>query len=246
MALEMTHRRLAAILVGGLAIIAASSLPLLAALGGQDARADARRSSQTDTSDWPQHNLEIGGGRNSPLNEITTSNVSRLVQKWSYKLDPTDIVNQITPIVLDGAMYFNAGSTLFSLDASTGALRWKYSVEPAFTGSTLGRRGPASDGGHIIYAYGGTGAQAVLYAVDARTGKGVESFGNKGRLQIADAAVRFKYPQKDPTGYEMAAPPIFYKGMLYLGLAQSEKRITGGITVAVDASTGAIKRAIST
>lgn len=240
MALRMKRRHLAVMVVVS-AIATAWSWPPVAVVGAQ-----APGSSQGQTFDWPQHNLDIGGGRNAPLDEVNTSNVDKMVLKWSFKTEPLDIISQITPVVLDGAMYLNAGSTLFALDARTGALRWKYSVEPSFTGSTLGRRGPASDGSHVIYAYGGSGAQAVLYAVDTRTGKAIESFGNRGRLQIADAAVRFKYPQKDPTGYEMAAPPIFYKGMLYLGLAQSEKRITGGIMVAVDGTTGAIKWAFST
>src|SRR5262249_55055634 len=92
---------------------------------------------------------------------------------------------------------------------------------------------------------GGTGAGAVLFAMDAG-GKPIEGFGQKGRLQIADAAVHFKYADKDPTGYEMAAPPVVYNGTLYAGLAQSEKRIFRGLVVALDANTGAVKWVFNT
>src|SRR5437868_1176721 len=81
--------------------------------------------------------------------------------------------------------------------------------EPAFTGDG---RGPTCGGGRV-YAYG----REVLFAADAKTGAVVESFGNKGRLQVADA-IRVKYPQQDATGYEMSSPPAYYNGTLYVGL----------------------------
>jgi glucose dehydrogenase len=189
-------------------------------------------------ADWTLHNLDLGGGRYSPVDQINTSNVSALTLKWFHELDGPDTITQVTPLVVDGVMYFNAGSRLVAINAVTGTFLWDLRIEPTFPGSG---RGPAYGNGRI-YAYG----RSVLYAVDARTGRIVESFGNKGRLQIADAAVRFKYPDKDPTGYQMVSPPAYYGGTLYLGLAQSEGHIPGGLVVAVDAGTGAIKWAFNT
>jgi glucose dehydrogenase len=82
--------------------------------------------------------------------------------------------------------------------------------------------------------------------VDVKTGKVDEAFGNKGRLQIPDAALQFKYPGKDPTGYQIAGPPSYHNRTLYIGLAQSDSHIAGGLVVAADARTGAIKWVFNT
>ncbi len=206
-----------------------------AAAGEQPAGAQAGRSGNTD---WPLHNLDLRNGRFSPLDQIGAANVGSLAVKWSYEVGPSDNIGQITPLVIDGVMYFNAGSTLFAVDGASGALKWKAQVEPAFPGTG---RGPSYGDGRI-YAHG----LSVVYAVDARTGRLVESFGNKGRLQIADAALQFKYPERDPTGYRVASPPAYHNGMLYAGLAQSEGHIPGGLVVAADAKTGAIKWVFNT
>src|SRR5262245_2105331 len=133
--------------------------------------AAAAQTTAPDRFDWPQHNLDLRGSRYAAIADIDTSNVARLTLKWSLPLEPSDIVNQVTPLVIDGVMYLNAGSKLFAVDGATGKPRWTRTVEPAFPGSTLGRRGAASDNGRVIYAYGGSGGSAVLYAVDARTGQ---------------------------------------------------------------------------
>jgi glucose dehydrogenase len=135
-------------------------------------------------------------------------------------------------------MYVDAGSKLFAVDAATGRLRWNVQIDPPFPATG---RGPIFGDG-MIYAYG----QSILYAIDAKSGRIVESFGNKGRLEIGRAATQFKYPDKDPTGYQLTASPAYFNGTLYLGLAQSEHHIPGGLVVAVDGRTGAIKWVFNT
>ena len=119
-----------------------------------------------------------------------------------------------------------------------GSCSGTFRIEPPFPATG---RGPIYGDGRI-YAYG----QSILYAVDAKTGRIVESFANKGRLEIARAAVQFKYPDKDPTGYQLTSSPAYFNGTLYVGLAQSEHHIPGGLVVAVDGKTGAIKWVFNT
>lgn len=188
-------------------------------------------------ADWTGHNYDLKNGRYSPLDQINVSNVAQLAQKWSFEMGGANNIAQVTPLVVDGVMYFNAGSKLVALDAVTGTSKWTIDVDPPFPG---GGRGPSYGDGRI-YAYGRT----IVYAVDAKTGKLVEAFGNRGRLQIADV-VHFKYPEKDPTGYQMAGPPAYHAGNLYLGIAQSDSHIPGGLVVSVDGRTGAVKWAFST
>jgi quinohemoprotein ethanol dehydrogenase len=188
--------------------------------------------------DWPSHNLDLRSGRYAQLDEINASNAGRLTLRWSYDLGAADNFSRNTPLVIDGIIYVNAGSRLLAVTAATGRLLWNVQVDPAFPASG---RGPTYGDGRV-YAFGRT----VLYAVDAKTGTIVESFGNKGRLEIARTALQFKYPDKDPTGYEMTTPPAYYDGTLYVALAQSEHHIPGGLVVAVDGRTGGVKWVFNT
>ena len=233
--------------VGHLGTIAvACSLAALVVSIGPTARAQTsgttpRQAGQPGDVDWRSHNFDLSNGHYSPVDEINVSNVGRLALKWSFPMDAADVVTQVTPVVVDGIMYFNAGSKLFAVNAVTGQSVWTFEAQPAFRGSGIGRRGPTYADGRI-YAYGET----ILYAVDAKTGKIVESFGYKGRLLPADAAVRFKYKDREALGYQIASPPVFHNGTMYLGIAQSERHIQGGLVVAFDAATGAVKWVFNT
>jgi quinoprotein glucose dehydrogenase len=189
-------------------------------------------------NDWRLHNFDLHSSRYSPADEINGSNVGRLTLQWSIETGGSDTITQATPLVVDGVMYFNAGSKLMAVNAATGASIWTYQVTPAFPGNG---RGPTYGDGRI-YAYGAS----IMYAVDAKTGQLVESFGGKGRLQVADAAVKFKYPDKDPVGYKMMSPPAYFNGTLYVALALSENHIPGGLVVALDGTTGAVKWVFNT
>jgi quinohemoprotein ethanol dehydrogenase len=194
------------------------------------------------SGDWPSHNLDIRNSRYSPLDQINTSNAGRLTEQWSIQASGADIITQLTPLVVDGVMYYNAGSKLFAVNAATGATLWTYQVDPPFRGAG---RGPTYADGRI-YAYGGTYGANVMYVVDAKTGKPVPSFGSKGRMLVSDEIVKFKYPKKEAAGYMTVGPPAHHNGMLYVALAQSEKHIPGGLLAAMDGKTGAVKWVFST
>ena len=190
--------------------------------------------------DWPRHNLDEYNSRFSPLSEIDRSNVGSLELKWSMRTDVTMRVGEVTPLVVDGVMYFHSGSTLFAVDGATGEEVWTFEAEEPFTG---GGRGPAYGDGRI-YAYG----QTIMYAVDARTGTLVDSFGRDGLLRITNAALTFKYPDTYPPdidplslGYMMTNPPAYRDGTIYVGLPFSDSLLPGGLLVAADAETGAVK-----
>lgn len=216
--------------VTGALIVAASVMPCGTTTGAQG--------SAGGNTDWSLHNADLGNRRYAPLDEINVSNVDKMVLKWSFEVGGAENLRQVTPLVVDGVMYFNAGSKLYAVNAATGQQIWTAQVEPEFAGNG---RGPTYADGRI-YAYG----RKVMFAVDAKTGAVVESFGNKGRLQVADAAIRFKYPKQDATGYDMNSPPAYYNGTLYVGMALSEAHIPGGLLVALDAATGAVKWAFKT
>src|SRR5215831_10843662 len=71
----------------------AASSSMLTAAGAQSAA--------SDRFDWPQHNLDLRGSRYSAVADIDRSNVGRLAVKWSLPLEASDIVTQVTPLVID-------------------------------------------------------------------------------------------------------------------------------------------------
>ena len=200
---------------------------------------DWAQTAPASSGNWPLHNADASNGRYSPLDEINRRNAHSLETRWSYRL-PAGSIGSATPIVVDGTMFVNSGSTLYALDAASGALRWDLEVEPSFV---PGGRGPAYGDG-TVYATG----RSMLYAVNARTGELVPSFGKNGVLNVLREALEFKDPGRysgdfDATtvGYMLSSSPTYEGGMLYMGIAQSENLIAGGFVVALNAETGTVK-----
>jgi PQQ-dependent dehydrogenase (methanol/ethanol family) len=209
--------------------------------------AAAPAAAQEGSTNWTSQNLNLDNNRFAPLDEIDTANVSRLVERWSYEVGPTDNIAQATPLVIDGVMYLHSRSTLFALNAATGEELWT-SVLDAGSESGSPVRGPTFADGNI-YAYRG----ADLYAMDADTGAPVETFGNQGVLPVVSTALQMKYPDDYPPnldpvsiGYRITTPPAHHDGTMYVAAALSEGHIPGGLVIATDADTGAIRWVFNT
>jgi alcohol dehydrogenase (cytochrome c) len=201
------------------------------------------RVSEAGKTDWTLHNVDLSNTRYSPANEITPSNAGNLTLKWSF--DAGGSIAEITPLVVDGVMYFNSGSKLFAVDAVTGKSIWTFQMEPVFQG---GGRGPTYGNG-AVFAFGPSG----MYSVDAKTGKLLENFGDQGLLRLVNNALEFKYPGKYPAdfdtasiGYSMRTPPAYYNNTLYVGLSLGDAHVPGGLLAAIDATTGDIKWVFNT
>ena len=142
-------------------------------------------------------------------------------------------------------MYLNAGSTLFAVNAVSGESIWTMTMDETLVARG---RGPAYGDGRV-YAFGA----ATMYATDGKTGELVESFGDAGRLEIISEALHFQYPDAyppgfdaDSLGYQLTTPPVYFDNTLYAGVALSENHIPGGLVIAADATTGAIKWVFNT
>jgi glucose dehydrogenase len=207
---------------------------LLTAVGAQN------RLTTAQAADWPLHNLDLHNSRYAQLTAINASNAGQLTLKWSFDLPSKTVVGSSTPLVVDGVMYFNSGSVIFAVDAATGKSLWTKEMEPAFP---PGGRGPAFGDGKLFVS-----GRSMLGAVDPKTGQPVKSFGTNGTLNAGTKVLEFKDPGKyaanfDPEalGYMIASAPTYFRGTLYLGLAQADSLIAGGLIVALDANTGAVK-----
>jgi glucose dehydrogenase len=114
--------------------------------------------------------------RYSSANEIDPSNAGNLTLKWSFDAEAS--IAEITPLVVDGVMYFNAGSKLFAVNAVTGKAIWIFQTKPDFPG---GSRGPTYADGKV-FAFG----PSSMYSVEAKTGKLLENFGDQGLLRLVN------------------------------------------------------------
>ena len=238
-------------------LMAATAASIAAVIAGIPASSEQARRSQTThhsplprvtaggQADWPLHNLDLKGSRYSSLDEINTTNVDGLELAWSFEPGAGPGIAQATPLVVDGVMYLNAGSTLFAVNAVSGESIWTLTMDETLAARG---RGPAYGDGRV-YAFGA----ATMYATDGKTGELVESFGDAGRLEIISEALHFQYPDAyppgfdaDSLGYQLTTPPVYFDNTLYAGVALSENHIPGGLVIAADATTGAIKWVFNT
>lgn len=132
--------------------------------------------------DWAEY---LGGpDRNhySSLKQIRPANVAQLKMAWQYHTRDTG-QTQCNPIIVDGILYgMTAATQPFAVDAATGRERWKREATAKNEGASTSRGlvyWAEGDDKRILYTNG-----SWLYALDARTGKPIASFGQQGRTSL--------------------------------------------------------------
>lgn len=160
-------------------------------------------------ADWPMYNRDLAGTRYSPLTQINTTNVARLIQTWSYRLRPEDkvlvapspneIFQEVTPIVVNGVMYVPSGDRVVALEPETGKEIWRYEL----------KEGLASFRGVSYWPGNGSNPPRIFFttarkmmALNAVTGEPSTGFGTNGEIEL-------KIPY-------IGAPAI-YKNLILMG-----------------------------
>ncbi len=164
--------------------------------------------------DFPAYGGGPEGNRYSSLSQINRENVSKLKVAWSYDTDDGAGDPQTQPIVVDGVLYgLTPRHKVVALDAGTGKLLWR------FDSGIVGRGANRSV---VYWASGGdkgndkrifAGVQSFVYALDARTGKPVASFGTGGRIDLREGLGRDAAKQS----ILLTSPGIIYKDVLIVG-----------------------------
>ena len=155
---------------------------------------------QTDLPDreWRAYGGDLGHTRYAPLDQINASNFGSLEVAWRFSvanLGPTPEMRfQSTPLVVDGVLYTTGGSrrAVTALDAATGEQLWVYSLNEGARGAEAPRRlsgrGLAfwqrGDDKRVVYVTPGY----QLVALNAATGRPIESFGEGGIVDLVDIA----------------------------------------------------------
>lgn len=183
-------------------------------------------------ADWPTYGGNPAGNRYSPLTQINTQNIKSLQLAWTFDTgennDSTErgMDIQCQPIVVKGVLY---GTTprlkLFAVDAATGKHHWTF--DPFASPDRKPRFHPVrgvvywEDGEdkRVLYSVGSS-----LYAINALTGKPIDSFGKNGEVDLHEGL-----GSKETLGHDVAnlsirstTPGVIYKDLLVMGSAVSE------------------------
>lgn len=189
-------------------------------------------SSSNDYSGWGNYAGSKEGNRYSSNDQINLQNVGELKVAWTYSTDDKDSANrsqnQCNPIIVDGILYGTSPRLkLFALEAATGKQKWIFdpaladtsvSTDPmAFYKVSRGVTYWQDDAGkdqRIFYGVGGK-----TYAINAKTGKPIASFGKGGYIDLSEDLDR------EPgfnTFVASTTPGIIYKDLLIMGMRLAE------------------------
>src|SRR3954468_24127627 len=198
------------------------------------------------TVNWALHNLDLAGGRFSPMEQINTANVATLTPRWLFQTGVIDgVSNQTTPVIVDGSMYVtDPRGSVYALDAANGHLLWTFDVTELIGGGA--KAGYIFRNRGVCYADGVvyTGAGSFLFALDAKTGKPIKTFGKDGQASVILDVIKERYPDVTAAitlGYWFTTAPQFHNGVIYIGSTRSESHIPGGHVLAVDAKRGTVR-----
>ena len=189
------------------------------AAGVTDAMIDNDAKTPNDVLSW---GIGSQGQRYSPLKQVNTSTVQKLVPAWAFSFGgEKQRGQQSQPLIHDGKMFVTASySRIYALDVKTGTKLWKYEhrlPEGIMPCCDVINRGAALYDNLVIF---GT-LDAQLVALDQKTGDVV------WKEKIDDYAA----------GYSYTAAPLIAGGLLLTGVSGGEFGIVGRVE-ARDPKTG--------
>ena len=194
-------------------------------------------------SDWQVSGHDSGSQRYSPLTQINKSNVDKLEIAWTYHLTPEGYTGrprlaESVPIVVGNHMYISSPyGEIIALNATTGALEWKYKLPDTDNPAERGVAYWKGDKGYPAMIVAGS-RMGRLYALNAKTGAAVESFGEHGILNLKTPEVMGTSPSYP---YGQPAVPMIYKNLIITGAGTPDAAPNVGAvgdTRAWDAKTG--------
>ena len=153
---------------------------LAALIGSRPAPVTAQRDAAR-AGEWRVYTGNPGATRYSPLDQINITNVNQLQVAWVYHTGdlPPDGHGEIqaTPIVVDGVLYATTPKVaVIALRADEGTLLWRFDAFPNRPTQPHVNRGVVYSDGRVFFA-----VDRRLYALDARTGQPIRTFGDSGR-----------------------------------------------------------------
>ena len=195
--------------------------------------------------EWRHFGGDAGGQRYSGLNQINRKNVARLKRAWTYHTgDYSDgtvyrtlSCFEATPLMADGVLYVTTPfARAIALDPETGKELWTYDpkIDRTKLYNLFINRGPAywTDGKDRRIIYGTL--EGKLIALDARTGKPCQDFGENGIVDMHEG-FRDKYPN---AMYGVTSAPTIYKNIMIVSVLVEAKVGPSPAVRAFDVRTG--------
>jgi len=188
---------------------------------------------RAQTAEWPVTEGAPGGGRFTPLADITRENVTRLRVAWTYRHGdfwkgafPLEVNRgsafESTPIVVVGRLYFTTPrNRVIALDPETGRELWTFDpkLEPgrAYANMWINRgvshwRDPRATGECSARVFLAT-LDARLIALDAETGEPCAGFGAKGEVNLLAGIA----PLYDTWEYNVTSPGTVVGDVIVVG-----------------------------
>jgi quinoprotein glucose dehydrogenase len=213
-----------------------------------------------EVAGWPVTEGAPGGGRFTPLADVTVENVATLREVWRYRhgdffegafplRENGGSAFESTPIVVDGRLFFTTPTNrVIALDAETGRELWTFDPElergRAYANMWINRgvahwRDPRASGDCAARLFLGT-LDARLIALDAASGKPCAGFGHDGTVNLLDGIV----PLADPREYNVTSPPTVVGDVVVVGSSIADllrPNAPPGDVRGFDARTGALR-----
>lgn len=180
---------------------------------------------------WSSYNGTKAGMKYSSLTQIDTTNVAQLNVAWTFNTGDADTAHasqiQCNPIIIKSTLYgVTPQMRLFALDAVTGKQKW------LFDPNAKTRHDANRESYHIMInsrgvAYWTDGQQderifftagSNTFAVDAKTGKAIPTFGKDGSIDLHDDLGR----EVSKLFVVNSSPGMVYKDLLILGTRVDE------------------------
>jgi len=176
-------------------------------------------------ADWNGWSADPANTRYQPKPGLDAADVPNLKLKWAFAFQD-DTSRSAQPAVVGGRVFTGSASgAIYSLDAATGCIHWRYDAEATVrTSITIGKAGGKS------IAYFGD-VRSNVYGLDANTGQQL-----------------WKVKVEDHPASRITGGPAFYNGRLYVPVSSVEEasamsptyeccKFRGSI-VALDGATG--------
>jgi quinoprotein glucose dehydrogenase len=177
---------------------------------------------RTENYAWPVYKADAASTSYAPLKQINRDNVTQLEIAWTFR--PGDVSDgsmfgkyECNPIVIGEVMYLtSARHWLYAVNATNGEKIWSFDPFGGDRGGGMYRGvtyWEEDDDKRILFTAGNH-----LFAVDARTGKPISSFGKNGKVNLSivqegDTLSGWVIP---------TSPGIIYEGNIILGSEVSE------------------------
>ena len=198
------------------ACVLVTALAVIVRSGGAVAQSSEPARPADPHATWSDYGGSADAAQYSSLSQITRANVGSLRIAWTYPTgDPGNYL--FNPLVVDDVMYVLAkNNAVVALDAATGTERWTHENP----------RGRITTRGINYWESRDRSERRLLYsienrlqALDARTGRRIDSFGANGSVDLREGLGR----EPNDISVQSATPGRVFEDLIILGSATNQE-----------------------